>query len=513
MMREACFQFRLCKPGRKGRRSVVASVVILSLITLLIGRPLIHIAQTAWQDTEAREPPPKGFADDASRMNLTEVNEVWPVPLDTKAAETQLAQVFARAHREGLRISIAGARHSMGGHTLVPDGIMVDMTPFNKMELNEKQTLLHVQAGAKWSEIIPWLDQRGKSVAIMQSNNSFTVGGSVSVNCHAWQYGRPPIASSVESFRLILADGRIVNCSRTRNKELFSLALGGYGLLGVILDVDLRVVPNERYRLEQSIVPVEQALSTFDTMIDVPNVAMTFARMNITPDHFLQDVIINVFYRDPDSSDPLPDLAEPGMAAMRRNIFRGSSNSEYGKKLRWNAETKLQPHLQQSYYSRNQLLNESVEIFENRSADYTDILHEYFIPRESLLEFTAALRTIIPHHNQDLLNITVRQVDVDDDTFLRYADQRLFAFVMLFHQPRTEEGDRQMEAMSVELIEAALQAGGRYYLPYRLHATPQQFHRAYPQAERFFALKKTYDPEELFQNQFYQKYGHPSVEN
>ncbi|QDV48341.1 FAD-binding oxidoreductase [Gimesia fumaroli] len=511
-MRWTLFPLQDCKWGRKGRLCAVVSVVIFLLTAALIGRPILHLAQIAWQDTEARELPPEGFMDDASRMNLTQINQVWPVPLDTTVAETQLAQLLAHAHRKGLRISIAGSRHSMGGHTLVPGGIMIDMTPFRNMELHAAQGLLHVQAGAKWSEIIPWLNQRGKSVAIMQSNNSFTIGGSVSVNCHGWQYGQPPIASSVESFRLMLADGKIVHCSRTRNKELFSLALGGYGLFGVILDVDLRVVPNERYRLEQSIVPVEQALNMFDTMIDDPDVAMTFSRMNITPDHFLQDVIINVFYRDPDPSGDIPDLAEPGMAAIRRHIFRGSSNNEYGKKLRWNAETKLQPHLQQKYYSRNQLLNESVEIFENRSADHTDILHEYFIPEAGLVIFVKALREIIPRHNQDLLNVTVRQVEMDEDTFLRYADQRQFAFVMLFYQPRTEAGEKQMKAMSVDLIEAALEAGGRYYLPYRLHATPQQFHSAYPQAKQFFKLKRAYDPQELFQNHFYQKYENPEEE-
>ncbi|QDT40303.1 putative oxidoreductase ORF5 in fasciation locus [Gimesia alba] len=511
-MRWTLFRSRHWKWGRRSRRCAIVSMVIFLLTAALIGRPLLHLARTAWQDTEVRESPPEGFMDDASRMNLTPIHQVWPVPLDTTAAETQLAQLFAHAHRTGLRISIAGSRHSMGGHTLIPGGIMIDMTPFKKMELDEAQNLLHVQAGAKWSEIIPWLNQRGKSVAIMQSNNSFTVGGSISVNCHGWQYGQPPIASSVESFRLMLADGKIVHCSRTRNKELFSLALGGYGLFGVILDVDLRVVPNERYRLEQSIVPVEQALGTFDTMIDDPNVAMVFARMNITPDHFLQDVIINVFYPDPATSGKIPDLTEPSIAAIRRPIFRGSSSNEYGKKLRWNAETKLQPHLQQKYYSRNQLLNEGVEIFENRSADHTDILHEYFIPKTGLAEFVKALREIIPRHNQDLLNVTVRQINTDQDTFLRYADQQMFAFVMLFYQPRTEGGDRKMEVMSVDLIEAALQADGRYYLPYRLHATPQQFHRAYPQAKQFFTLKRDYDPQELFQNQFYQKYGNPEKE-
>ena len=64
-----------------------------------------------------------------------------------------------------------------------------------------------------------------------------------------------------------------------------------------------------------------------------------------------------------------------------------------------------------------------------------------------------------------------------------------------------------MAAMTRDLIDAALDLGGRYYLPYRLHATADQFRRAYPQAAPFFALKRKYDPKELFQNQFYLTYG------
>src|SRR5258705_10012537 len=98
----------------------------------------------------------------------------------------------------------------------------------------------------------------------MQPENSCRGGGSVSVIFLGWQYGRPPIASTVESFRLMKADGSVLRCSRSENKELFSLALGGYGLFGVILDADLWVVPNERLRLEQYIVPLDQAMESFE---------------------------------------------------------------------------------------------------------------------------------------------------------------------------------------------------------------------------------------------------------
>ncbi len=501
------FYFKNSPLKRPEIRFKACLYMALGIATIAVSRPLLHLGLTAWQDQDEVPAPPPGFLDDASHRNLTRVAEVWPVPVDSRAAETQLSQLLREAQQNGLPVSIAGARHSMGGHTLSPGGLVIDMTPFNQMTLDAAQNLLHIQSGARWSEVIPWLDQRGKSVKVMQSNNSFTVGGSISVNCHGWQYGCPPIASTVKSFRLMRPDGSIVVCSRSQNSELFSLALGGYGLFGVILDVDLQVVPNESYRLQQAVVPVEQALETFDFMINHPDATLAFARMNVTPDQFLQEVIINVLYREPDTNQRIPELSEPEQASLRRYIFRGSGGSAYGKKLRWRAETKLQPHLQKHRVSRNQLFNEGVEVFENRSANHTDILHEYFVPRAGLTEFVIALQDIIPRHEGDLLNVTIRQVEADQDTFLRYADQPLFAFVMLFYQPRTVAGDQKMEAMTVELIDAALEVDGCYYLPYRLHATPGQFHQAYPQAEQFFALKRKYDPRELFQNQFYRKYG------
>jgi FAD/FMN-containing dehydrogenase len=78
---------------------------------------------------------------------------------------------------------------------------------------------------------------------------------------------------------------------------------------------------------------------------------------------------------------------------------------------------------------------------------------------------------------------------------------------MLFQQGRDQPAENQMAEMTRELIEAALKSGGSYYLPYRLHATVDQFRRAYPQWETFFELKRKYDPEERFENQLYLKYG------
>ena len=444
--------------------------------------------------------------DDASRMNSTRITELWPIPSDSEKAESQLQSLLERAHQNNLAVSIAGARHSMGGHSIAPDGIVVDMRPFRDLELLDEGRILRAGSGALWSQILAFLDPNGLSVGVMQSNNSFSVGGSLSVNCHGWQYNRPPIASTVEAFRLMKSDGSVVRCSREENKELFSLVLGGYGLFGIILEADLRTVPNRAYKLDRKVLPFGNAIPYYNEHLrNNRDIDMAYARLNIVPKKLFDDIIISAFRPIENAKPPL--MRPPSKTFVRRSIFRFSAKSDTGKKLRWNAERSLERKLQPDTFSRNQLLNEGVEIFANRSAFTTDILHEYFVPPEMGRAFVDTAGTAILKNKANLLNVTIRSVEKDHDSLLRYAPEQRMAFVMLFHQRRTQAAEKAMETLTGELIEAALKLGGTYYLPYRLHATSDQFHRAYPQAKEFFKMKRKYDPKELFQNQFYLKYG------
>lgn len=487
--------------------------LLLIAILVAIAKPALHVWRAASRDTATAPITGNGVVNDASRLNATTITQAIKVAATTATAEAQLRDLIARATRDKLAVSIAGARHSMGGHTIYPGGIAVDMLPFNYMHLDTTTDILHVGAGARWSEIVPYLNQYGRSVAVMQSNSSFSVGGSISVNCHGWQTRRPPIASTVESFRLMKADGQIVRCSREDNPEMFSLVLGGYGLFGIILDVDLRVVPNERYKVERIEVPVELYASTLEQRATVQiGASMVYGRLDITSKGFLKQALLNVWRTIPHTqgtSAPLVTLPQPD---LRRNLFRGSVGSEYGKDLRWWCECNLEIPLGATATFRNNMLDVGVEVYENRSEQDTDILHEYFVPPSGFARFVGLVQKIIPRHRADLLNITVRDVAQDHDTFLRYADGPMLCLVMLFNQRRTAAGESAMQALTSDLIDAALACNGRYYLPYRLHASIEQFDRAYPQARRFFDLKRILDPEEIFRNQFYLEYGHRALQ-
>ncbi len=482
--------------------------LVFLLLLILAGHPVFHLAKTIWNDKNQIVPTAPGKINDASRLDETNVSKIWKIPADEKAAEEQLAGLLQFARTNHLKVSIAGARHSMGGHVIYPGGIVIDMLPFNRMELDGTNLVLHVQAGARWSEVIQFLNARGLSVEVMQSNDDFSIGGSLSVNCHGWQFNRPPIDCTVLSFRLMLADGTIVKCSRMENQELFSLVLGGYGLFGIILDADLRVVPNEKYKIERfNVSSADYAKTLVEKTSDTNGIAMVYGRLRVTKENFLQDGIINIFHRLPSTNFPVTTLDQSQSREIPRAIFRGGVGSDYGKELRWNAEKYFSSVLEGDIFERNEILYEPSDWFSDHSTNSTDILVECFVPPEQFEPLLVELRKIIPENQADLLNVTVRDINRDDDSFLRYADKNMISLVMLFSQTRDATGEEKMSKLTQEIVAAALRHDGRYYLPYRLHATTEQFNEAYPQAKKFFELKWKYDPDELFQNEFYLKYG------
>jgi hypothetical protein len=77
---------------------------------------------------------------------------------------------------------------------------------------------------------------------------------------------------------------------------------------------------------------------------------------------------------------------------------------------------------------------------------------------------------------------------------------------MLFSQEQTVRGEADMARMTHALIERVLALGGTYYLPYRPHASLDQFARGYPRAAAFALRKRELDGALLFRNQLWDDY-------
>src|SRR5580692_3659386 len=101
------------------RRATVAVLVLaIGWIAVLLLIPLYHA-------TPPTEPP--NIANDVARLNPTVVREAIP-PKD----EDEIRDAIMQAGASRAKITIAGKRHSMGGQTLYPGSIAIDMLRFNK---------------------------------------------------------------------------------------------------------------------------------------------------------------------------------------------------------------------------------------------------------------------------------------------------------------------------------------------------------------------------------------------
>jgi len=84
-----------------------------------------------------------GTINDASCLNRTPIRGVVEV---RRADDVRNALAFARQH--GLRVSIAGVRHSMGGQAFAKNALVLDMRGFNRITLDEPAAVVRVESGA-----------------------------------------------------------------------------------------------------------------------------------------------------------------------------------------------------------------------------------------------------------------------------------------------------------------------------------------------------------------------------
>jgi FAD/FMN-containing dehydrogenase len=344
------------------------------------------------------------------------------------------------------------------------------------------------------------------------------VGGTLSANAHGSNPDSGPFSSSVESFRIMLPTGEVKRASRTENPDLFKAAIGGYGLFGVVLDVDLKVRDNEMYRFEHKRMDVNRFTSFYKNEIEGNDqVGYLHALFDVSPGQgFLKNMAVYEYTKDTDHQGPLPKISDDWMRPVREAIgyagYRVATGAPLAKEAYWEALDKVIPAVSPKTTSRNLLMNEAFDGFRNDvSKGQTQIFQEYFIPRENIEAFTDKARGILQRYDANLAMAALRGVKKDDTPMMGYSTQKdVLGFVMALQHDISDKNNEKLAAMTRELVDAAGQFGGRQYLTYQLAYTPDQLRANYPETDAFLAAKQKYDPSQMFQNKWFQKYGDPS---
>ena len=449
-------------------------------------------------------------AQQVSALVINDVSQLNPVHVDEVITPTTTAEIVEAVRRHPGPISIGGACHSMGGQIATEGALFIDMRKFDRiLAFSPADKTITVQAGTRWRKIQEHIDSANLAVKIMQSYATFTVGGSLSVNAHGRYVGLGPLILSVRSFKVVLADGALVEASPTLNADIFNGVIGGYGGLGVIVEATLELTDNVKVKRHAEMMPVADYKRYFFDHVRGQSAAVFHNGDIYPPDYTTVNAVTYSITTEPLT---IQDRLIPAGQSYRLERFRMWVVSEwpYGKSLRRRVIDPARREDEPVTWRNYEASYDTAELEPASRNESTYVLQEYFVPVDRFDDFIPRMQTILGGRNINVINVSIRHANQDPGSLLAWARTEVFAFVIYYKQGTSDTARNEVGVWTRALIDAALDLGGSYYLPYQLFATGEQFHRAYPRAPEFLALKQRLDPTNKFRNELLDRYLHPT---
>jgi FAD/FMN-containing dehydrogenase len=449
-----------------------------------------------------------------SRLNETRVDRI--VPVDS-VADAMHAVREARAVSQ--TVSIAGSRHAMGGQQFGTDTLLLDMRPLKRvLAFDAEAGTVEVEAGIEWPELIDGYlaCQRasGPQWGIAQKQTGadrLTLGGSIAVNGHGRGLTMRPMIADVESLTLVDADGEIRRCSRTENPELFRLAVGGYGLFGVVTSIVLRLTPRCKLERVVELGRMGSLMTAFEERIRDGFLYGDFQfSIDGRSDGFLDEGVFSC-YRPVDPETPMPEgqrelsdedwrellwLAhadKPRAFDLYARHYLASSGQVY-----WSDTHQLTPYFD-GYHAAIDRRLEAVH-------SATEMIGELYVPRPRLADFMAAAAEDLRRRGSEVIYGTVRLIERDGESVLAWARESWACVVFNLCVTHTPEGKEGSAEAFRSLTDLAIGRGGSYFLTYHRWARRDQVETCHPRLRELLAAKRRYDPEGRFQSDWYRYY-------
>jgi FAD/FMN-containing dehydrogenase len=164
----------------------------------------------------------------------------------TNAGDVAAAVNFARENQ--LAIAVRGGGHSVPGFGTCDDGVVIDLFPMQKVDVDPAKKTARAQGGATWGVFNDATNAHGLATTggIISTTGigGLTLGGGIGYLSRGFGLS----CDNLVSAEVVTADGRTVDASERENEDLFWALRGGGGNFGVVTSFEYRVHPvNEIY--------------------------------------------------------------------------------------------------------------------------------------------------------------------------------------------------------------------------------------------------------------------------
>ena len=166
-------------------------------------------------------------------------------------ATAQVSEVLRWCHGQGVKVVPRGSGTSLSGGALpLADAVLLGMARFNRiLRVDYADRLAVVQPGVTNLAVTKAVEDAGFYYAPDPSSQiACSIGGNVAENSggvHCLKYGLT--TNNVLGVELVLMDGEVVRLGgetlESRGLDLLGLVVGSEGLLGVVTEVTVRILP------------------------------------------------------------------------------------------------------------------------------------------------------------------------------------------------------------------------------------------------------------------------------
>jgi FAD/FMN-containing dehydrogenase len=438
----------------------------------------------------------------------SQLNRTWVSSLRKPASIDEL-----RAAMGGTGpVCVAGGRHAMGGQQFASNATLLDMNGMTRiLGIDRANGIVEVEAGVQWPELVTALKETPWSIRQKQTGaDRLSIGGALAANVHGRGLAMKPFISDVESFTLVDAGGALVECSRSKNRELFAFAIGGYGMFGVVASVKLRLSQRRKVQRVVEEQDIETVMRAFDARIAD---GFTYGDFQFSIDakseNFLRKGVFSCYKPVSDDTPIAPAQAELKPEDWMKLLFLAHTDKEQvyrqyvGYYLSTSGQVYWSDDHQMSFYPDN--YHQAIDPLLNMPAG-TEMITELYVPRAKLAEFMLAAAADLRRRKENVIYGTVRLIERDDESFLAWAKQPYACVIFNLHVEHSEAGQARAADSFRSLIDLAMERDGSYYLTYHRWARRDQVERCYPQFAEFLREKRRFDPRGRFQSEWYRHY-------
>ncbi len=194
---------------------------------------------------------PEGFAGDvidAAHPDYDEARKVFNGMHDKRPAlvarctsprDVQLALDYAR--EQDLLVAVRGGGHSTPGYSTCDGGIVIDVAPMKKVEIDTDRCIGRFGAGLTWGELDAATQLHGLAVTGGRVTHTGIAGFTLGSGSGWLERRFGMTAQSLLSAEVVTADGQLVRASAEENSDLLWGLKGGAGNFGVVTEFEFRL--------------------------------------------------------------------------------------------------------------------------------------------------------------------------------------------------------------------------------------------------------------------------------